>query len=112
MTEQETSWNIQYTAKAREDLKSIVSYIADELGEREIASSMFSALTAGIRSLETLPYRFPVYQEEPWMSKGLRVMRIKKYLVFYYPVEEHVTINIVRIIYGGRDLRRQLSDDE
>ncbi len=112
MTDKETQWKIQYTAKAREDLKDIVSYIADELGEREIASLMFDSLTEGIRSLQTLPCRYPVYREEPWTSKGLHVMKIKKYFVFYYPVENQLTVNIIRIIYGGCDIRRQLSATE
>ena len=112
MTNMETQWTIQYTAKAREDLKDIVTYIAEELGAHETASSMFSTLTKGVRSLETMPYRFPVYHEEPWTSKGLRVMKVKNYLIFYVPTEESLTVNIVRIIYGGRDIRKQLSATE
>lgn len=112
MTDKDTQWSVQYTALAREDLKAIVSYIVDELGEREIAAFMYEKLTKGIRSLQSLPYRYPVYHEEPWTSKGLRVMKIRKYLVFYYPEEEELSVSIIRIIYGGRDISRQLSETE
>lgn len=52
-----------------------------------------------IRALNEMPMRFRLCQEEPWHSKGL-------------PDETKNTVSIVRIMYGGRDIRRQLSETE
>ena len=35
---------------------------------------------------------------------------IDNYLVFYLPEESKNTVSIVRIMYGGRDVRKQLSE--
>lgn len=35
---------------------------------------------------------------------------VDNYLVFYLPDETKNTVSIVRIMYGGRDVRRQLSE--
>lgn len=48
----------------------------------------------------------------PRHSKGLRVAPTDNYLVLYLPDEETGTVHIVRIIYGGRDLTRQLLKTE
>ena len=65
-----------------------------------------------IRSLDNMPMRFRLYDEEPWHSAGLHFFPVDNYLVFYLPDESRKTVNIVRIMYGGRDIRRQLSETE
>jgi toxin ParE1/3/4 len=35
-----------------------------------------------------MPFRYQLYEKEPWHSKGLRVLPIDNYLVFYMPVEK------------------------
>ena len=57
------SWDIVYTAQARQDLRDIYEYIA-----------------------------------------------LDNYLIFYLPEEPQNTVSIVGIMYGGRDVRRQLSE--
>ena len=37
---------------------------------------------------------------------------VDNYLVFYLRDETQNTVSIVRIMYGGRDIRRQLSETE
>ena len=54
--------------------------------------------------------RFRLYNEEPWHSAGLRFFPVNHYLVFYLPDEAKNTVNIVRIIYSGRDIRKQLEE--
>lgn len=63
-----------------------------------------------IRGLDEMPMRFRLYEDEPWHSRGLRFFPVDNYLVFYLPKEFTNTVDIIRIIYGGRDIRRQLSE--
>lgn len=37
-------------------------------------------------------------------------MRVKNYLVLYYPDEENNTVYVLKIIYGGRDIAKQLNN--
>jgi toxin ParE1/3/4 len=62
--------------------------------------------------LSDFSLRYSLYQKEPWHSKGLRVLPIDNYLAFYLPVETKVTIVVIRIMYGGRDIEEQLSQTE
>ena len=62
------------------------------------------------RSLESLPERNPLYKDEPWHSQGVRVLRAKNYLVLYTVNFKTDTVTVVRIVYGGRDINKQLED--
>ena len=52
-----------------------------------------------IRSLEFMPMRYKLYEEEPWNSMGLRVLPVDNYLVFYLLNEANGVVNIVHIMY-------------
>ena len=85
------NWEIEFTDQAKQDLRDILDYITYEL---------------------QMPMRYRLYDEEPWQSQGLRCFPVKNYLIFYYPDETKGTVYAVRVIYGGRDISRQLSETE
>lgn len=103
-------WNIVYTARARKDLRDIYEHIALELLVEETATGQTRRIMQAIRSLEEMPMRHRLYEEEPWHSQGVRFLPVDNYLIFYLPVELKNTVNIIRIMYGGRDVSRQLSE--
>ena len=70
------SWNIKYTETALKELDSIHEYISETLLEPKIADSMIKLIMKEIRSLEELPKRHRLYEDEPWHSKGLRVLPV------------------------------------
>ena len=102
---------IVYTHTARQDLREIYEYIAFSLLAADTARSLTERIMADIRSLESFPERNPLYKQEPWRSQGLRVLPVKNYLVFYTVKNETETISIARILYGGRDISRQLEEN-
>lgn len=102
------SWKINYTRHASEDLKAIYEYLAFELLVPDIASRQSDRIMKAVRMLDNMPERYKVYGEEPWKSQNLRYFPVDNYLVFYLQKKEADVINIVRIIYGGRDIKRQL----
>lgn len=57
-----------------------------------------------------MPMRYTRYEEEPWHSQGLRFLPVDNYLIFYLPDEITSVVNIIRIMYGGRDVKKQLSE--
>ena len=55
-----------------------------------------------------MPDRFRSYDREPWKSRGLRVFPVDNYLVFYVPNEETRIVTVIRVMYGGRDIDKEL----
>ena len=103
-------FKVSYSAEARQDLRDIYEYIAYELLAPEAAARQTERIMKTARSLEQMPMRHKLYQEEPWHSQGLRVLPVDNYLVFYLPDEINATVSIIRIMYGGRDIDKQLND--
>jgi len=103
------SWKVFYSAQARQDLRNIYEYIANELCVPDTATNQTRRIIQNIRSLDKMPLRFRLYEDEPWHSMGLRFFPVDNYLVFYLPKETDEIVNIVRIIYGERDIRKQFS---
>ena len=104
-------FHVAYSAEARQDLRDIYEYIVYELLVSETAAGQTERIMKAIRSLEQMPMRHRLYEEEPWHSQGLRVLPADNYLVFYLPDENSATVNIIRIMYGGRDIDKQLNDN-
>ncbi len=104
-------WKVVYTSQARQDLRNIFQYIANELLVPETAANQVERILKGIRNLDEMPLRFPLYEKEPWNSRGLRYFPVNYYIIYYLLDEDVGTVNIVRIIYGGRDISKQLNEE-
>lgn len=61
-----------------------------------------------IRSLDELPERCHRYEEEPWYSRGMRILPVDNYVVLYIPYLEEKIVRIVTVMYGGQDISEQL----
>lgn len=101
-------YSVQISAQAEQDLRSIFEYIAYELQSVSNASQQLKRLEDSILSLDQMPNRNPAYRKEPWYSRGLRVMSVDNYLVFYIPDTATQTVTVIRVMYGGRDIGSQL----
>lgn len=55
-----------------------------------------------------MPERHRLYEREPWKSRGLRVLPIDNYVIFYIPDAVTMIVTIIRIMYAGRDIENQL----
>ena len=103
---------IVYTETARQDLRDIYEYIAYTLLVPSVARDMAERIMETVRTLEVMPERNPLYKDEPWHSMGVRFVPVRNYLVFYTINTTTETVSIVRIMYGGRDISRQLEKTE
>lgn len=101
-------FEIRISDQADEDLRGIYEYIAYELQSPDNVSGQLDRLEESIMSLDQMPERFREYENEPWHSRGLRIMPVDNYCVFYIPNEEDAVVTIIRVMYGGRDMDTQL----
>lgn len=95
-----SSWEIKYSDKARTEIDDIFDYIADDLHEPLIAKNLVQLIFKEIRSLESMPGRYRLYEDEPWHSYGLRVLPVKKYICS----TRHLPIRTYSILTHGRPL--------
>ena len=102
------NYEVIITEQADFDLKGIYEYIAFALMAPENAAGQLDRLEEGIMGLENFPERFRAYEKEPWRSRGLRIMPIDNYLVFYILNNEENIVTVIRIMYAGRDVDMQL----
>ena len=93
-------------------MKNIHRYISESLVEPEIAAKLTNKIMKEIRSLDEMPQRYKLYEDEPWHSRGLRTLPVNNYLIFYLANEEKAVVTVIRIIYGGRDISKQLSETQ
>ena len=99
---------IEMTEEAKKDLQSIFEYIAFELQEPENAKNQMRRLESRILSLDTMPERYKSYDKEPWHSQGFRILPVDNFVVFYIPDANTKIVTIIRILYSGRDIEKQL----
>ncbi len=104
------NYSIEYSDEAARDLEDIFVYITWTLMMPESAAGQYHRIVDMINSLDTFPMRNPLYEKEPWHSKGLRFVPIDNYLIFYYPDEQSKMVTIIRIMYAGRDIEKQLGE--
>ena len=106
------SYSIEMTRQADADLREIFEHIAMELHSVESAENLLARLERKIFSLGQMPERYHRYQREPWLSRGLRVMVVGKYCVFYIPNLAQKKVSIIRVLYGGREIETLLAENE
>ena len=102
------TYEAKFTNEAQTDLRSIFEYIAFQLQEPENAKRQFLRIEEMILSLDNMPERNRLYEIEPLKSRGLRVLPIDNYVIFYIPDAVTMIVTIIRIMYAGRDIENQL----
>lgn len=102
------SWQVLYTKRANEDLQNIYRYIAEELKVPDTAQKLTVKIMDKIDTLNEMPKRNPLYNKEPWKSRGLRKLIIDNFIAFYLTNENQNQVIILAIMYGGRDIDKMI----
>ncbi len=103
-------YEVETTDQAETDLREIYEYIAFELLSPDNAAGQLDRLEENIMGLEKFPEKFRHYEKEPWHSRGLRVMPVDNYLVFYIPDKDAGIVTVIRVMYAGMDVDSRLED--
>lgn len=102
------TFEVQISEQAEMDLRGIFEYIAFDLLAPENAAGQLDRLEGAIGKLDHMPEKYRRYEREPWRSRGLRVFPVDNYLVFYIPNTETKVVTVIRVMYGGRDVDKEL----
>lgn len=96
-------YKIIVTAPAQKDLQNAVSYISNELKNKQAASNLIDLVEETVKSLTDMPERYAVVDDEILSREGFRFIQIKNYLLFYVVRKETQTVVIQRFLYARRD---------
>jgi len=101
-------YRVLLAEQAKRDLRGIYEYFAFTRLEPRLGKKIKQRIVEKLKSLNEMPHRYPVYQDEPWKSMGLRQVFAGSYCVFYLVTENRV--QVTRIMYGSMDLSAALSE--
>ncbi|APW18821.1 type II toxin-antitoxin system RelE/ParE family toxin [Gardnerella swidsinskii] len=105
-----TTYNIIYSPQAFLDLTELYEYIRFTSQVPKTAEKQVNRIKYAIRSLETMPMRYPPVAWEPWHSVGIRRVSVDNYTVFYQVDENQMTVTVIRIFYSGRNIENIVND--
>ena len=106
------NYTVILSRRAFADLDEIYDYIATELRSTQNTAAQLARLEENIYALDQMPERYRRYEKEPWHSRGWRIMPVDHYCVFYIPDHGHRVVNIIRVLYAGRDMETALAVSE
>ena len=95
-------FNEELTEQADKDLRSIYLYISVDLNSPENAIKQIKRLWDAILSLDELPQRYRRYEDEPWHSRGIRVLPVDN------PFVKEKIVHIATVMYSGRNIDEHL----
>lgn len=96
-------FEVYFRAEAVEDLDALFRYIAEQ-SSLEIADGYLARIERACGSLASLPQRGTAV---PGRVAGLRTMGFERRVTILFRVENE-RVDILRILYGGRDLEAQI----
>ena len=99
-----SNYRYHFTKKAEADLGEILSYISVELSNPEAAASFLKDLQTVLTSICSVPTIGSIVENEFLPDKEIRKSLVGNYVLYYLPDAVEMTIYILRILYGRRNL--------
>jgi plasmid stabilization system protein ParE len=103
-------YNVTFTEQAETDLRGIFEYIAFELSAPENAVRQLDRIEEKVIVLGDYPEKFRQYDREPWKSRNTRVVPVDNFLIFYIVDKTNKLVTVIRVMYSGRDVDKQLDE--
>jgi toxin ParE1/3/4 len=105
-------YSLYITDMAEADILATVRYIANVLKNPIAANNLLDEIEKHEKILENTPGMYPFVRDEYLASKGIKYFAIKKFLLFYTIDEKSKIVKIIRFLYGRRDWKNILMNDE
>lgn len=105
------SYVVEMTDQAKTDLRGIYEYIAFALQSKINADRQLDRIEREILSLSDMPERYKVLDLSFEAAKTVRMVTVDRYCVIYHVAKERGAVQILRILYGGRDIPAELENN-
>ena len=96
------NFEINLTENAIEDIQEMKFYISHNLKNPEAATATIERIMSYIEKLKTFPKMHRVRRKKS--GKEIRVVPVENFNVLYSVDEVRSTFNILRVLYGRRDI--------
>jgi toxin ParE1/3/4 len=100
------SYTVKFTDTAKDDLREIAFYIAEQSKDKALAKRFVSELRETCKILETFPGSGALPRDRVLKSAGQRFLVHKDYLIFYVVEEEIQVVYILAVFNGKQDYMR------
>ena len=107
-----TKYWVEIGSQAEADITEAISYIAQMLQEPRTARRLYRLLKEEIFSLEQMPERDPFEDDERLRTLEIRKLLVKSYKILYFVNQEQQMVQIVRVVYAGRDISRLMEETD
>jgi len=97
------TYRVETSETAEVEMKEIANYISDELHSLQAAYDLMYKIRQQINALNKMPMRYPLVSDERLAQMGVRSVPIKNYSIFYTVDEQERIVNIINVMYSGRD---------
>ena len=96
-------YNLSFSKIIDEDIDSCYNYIKDKLDAPMAAENLMKELYEKLNYIKENPFFRPLVHDKLLASLGIRLIKVKNYLLFYNVEEENSNINIITFMYNKRD---------
>ena len=97
------SYKVLDSQKAQTDIISTYRYISVTLQNQKAADDLLVKITDTVTSLSTYPERFSLVSDPVLGSRGIRIVTINNYTLFYVVNKKEKRIYVVRFLYSKRN---------
>ena len=101
-------FEVQIEASAEMDLLGILDYISETLKAPVVAKRIYLSIKAKIATLDEMPQRNKIVDEEPYKSLEIRPLYVENYTAFYDVDENKHEVHILRVLYSRRQWQNLL----
>jgi toxin ParE1/3/4 len=106
------TYSVIYSPEAMDDLREIYLYIAFTLNVPDTAKKQINRIRKEIRSLDFMPSRYSLVDWEPWNNIGMHKVPVDNFVVYYTVDDSDRTVTVIRIFYGGRDVKNIMNSEQ
>ena len=97
------TYKVKLTNNALHQLKETIGYISKVLLQPEAARRWSDRIKIEISSLNHMPLRYPLVDEEPWRTEGIHKMNVENFIVYYWVDDVNSAVWVTAVVYGRRD---------
>jgi|AGTN01.1.fsa_nt_gi Plasmid stabilization system protein len=94
--------------KAQEDFNKIFDYISQILCAPIAADNLAKKIDEALDTVCEFPFSCPIADNIYFTDRSLRKLIVNKYIIYYFIDKKKKRVEVMRIIYGMRDLRNIL----
>ena len=105
-------YQIKIGTQVETDITDIMHYIGQILLEPRTAGNLYRLIKQEILSLKQMPERYPYEDDDRLRVLRIRKLLVKNYKVLYFVDTERQLVQVVRVVYAGRDISKLMEETD